>query len=154
MRAVIQRVETAEVRIGKDCKNIGKGFLVLVAAAKGDSEKDARYLARKIANLRIMADNKDKMNKTLQDVGGEALVVSQFTLYARTRKGNRPSFTDAADAGEAEKLYRKFIKFLKDQGLPVKTGEFGRYMQVSLVNDGPVTLIIDSSDRNKPRKRH
>jgi len=151
MRAIIQRVSEASVKTEKKLATIGKGFLVFVAAEKDDTPKDAEYLAGKIANLRIMADTEGKMNLPPKDVGGAILVVSQFTLFARTRKGNRPSFIDAAEPKTARKLYIQFIDLLKQEGLRVETGSFGEYMLVSLINDGPVTIIIDSQDQKKPR---
>src|SRR3989344_5947547 len=152
MRAVVQRVREASVKTGTGTTAIGPGFLVLVAAAKDDSVSDARYLADKVASLRIMADENGKMNRSLTEVDGDILVVSQFTLYARTRKGNRPSFIDAARPEAARELYGSFIAGLKEYRLKVATGSFGDYMLVSLVNDGPVTIIIDSKDQEKPRR--
>ena len=152
MRAVIQRVREASVKTGTATTAIGPGLLVLVAAAKDDSVSDARYLADKIAALRIMADANGKMNRSLTEVDGAILVVSQFTLYARTRKGNRPSFIDAAGTEAARQLYESFIARIKEHRLKVATGSFGDYMLVSLVNDGPVTIIIDTKDQEKPRR--
>ena len=152
MRAVVQRVKEARVKTNKKTTKIKKGFLVLLAATHSDNKEDVDYLAKKIANLRIVSDEKGLMNKSLFDVKGQALVVSQFTLYARTRKGNRPSFIDAAEPKLAKKLYETFIEKLKEYRIPVETGTFGEYMLVSLSNDGPVTIILDSEDRNKPRK--
>lgn len=152
MRAVIQRVDEARVVVGKDTEAIGKGFLVLVAATHTDTSADARYLAGKIAKLRIMADQAGKMNRTLKESGGAVLVVSQFTLYARTRKGNRPSFVDAASPEQARKCYDELIERLKQEKLSVSTGHFGEYMKVQLINDGPVTIIIDSRDKESPRR--
>lgn len=152
MRVVVQRVTKASAITNSTSTQIGAGFLVLIAATHADTQDDASYLAKKVANLRIMSDKLGKMNQTLSQAFGEVLVVSQFTLYARTRKGNRPSFIDAAQPEKAKLLYETFIRFLEKEGIPVKTGTFGEYMQVSLVNDGPVTIIIDSLDKEKPRK--
>lgn len=152
MRAVIQRVKNASLSSSQTTEKIGKGFLVLIAATHKDLKEDAHYLAKKIANLRIMADSEGRMNRTLAQEKGEMLVVSQFTLYSRTRKGNRPSFIDAAEPKKAKLLYDEFLKVIRESKLPVKTGIFGDYMQISLVNDGPVTIIIDSSERKMSRK--
>lgn len=155
MRAVIQRVKSASVQV-QDTNNkeaIETGLLVLVAATHTDRESDARYLARKIINLRIMADAQGKMNRTVGDVRGAILVVSQFTLYARTRKGNRPSFIDAAEPEPARALYEEFLRTLAQGNVPVRTGSFGEYMLVSLTNDGPVTIILDSADKDEPRSK-
>lgn len=151
MRAVIQRVTKASVKTNQKQSKIGKGFLVLLAATHTDNNEDVKYLAKKIANLRIISDDKGLMNQTVLQIKGEVLVVSQFTLYARTRKGNRPSFIDAAKPEKAKKLYKNFIDQLKKFGIPVKAGTFGSYMLVSLTNDGPVTISIDSKERKKPR---
>ncbi|MCH7952178.1 D-tyrosyl-tRNA(Tyr) deacylase [Patescibacteria group bacterium] len=153
MRAIIQRVTNAKVKTKQTSSQIGKGFLVLIAATHTDTPEDAKYLGNKIANLRIMADEHGKMNRSLSDEKGEVLVVSQFTLYARTRKGNRPSFIDAAEPDKAKALYGEFLRVMQEDSIPVKTGTFGEYMQVSLTNDGPVTIIIDSRERNRPRKQ-
>ena len=148
MRAVVQRVSQASVRVGEcTVAQIGRGFLILLGVHRQDTEEDAAYLARKISQLRIMADAQDKMNLSLNQVGGEVLVVSQFTLYADTRRGNRPSFVQAAPPAKAQKLYELFCQHLQAAGLAVQTGRFGAMMKVSLVNDGPVTLIIDSQNR-------
>lgn len=152
MRAVVQRVSKASVSFADKKKSISKGFVVLVAAGHKDSKEDAMYLAKKIVNLRIMADENGKMNKTLIDHNAEILLISQFTLFARTRKGNRPSFIDAADPKKAKQLYDELTKYLKNSAIKVTTGKFGEYMQVEIINDGPVTIIIDSIDKNKPRK--
>ena len=152
MRVVIQRVKNASVSSKKASTKIGKGFLVLIAATHQDTKLDAQYLAKKIGNLRIMAGREGKMNRTLNQAQGEMLVVSQFTLYSRTRKGNRPSFIDAAEPKKAKALYNEFLEKIGEFGFPVKTGTFGEYMQVSLTNDGPVTIIIDSSERKESRR--
>jgi D-aminoacyl-tRNA deacylase len=145
MRAVCQRVSRATVAV-KDrvVGSIGPGLLVLLAAAKGDNAEQVRWMAEKIPGLRIFPDTEGKMNLSLSDVGGEILVVSQFTLYGDCRKGKRPSYSEAAQPHEAEALYRSFIGALRAPGISVQEGIFGAMMQVELVNDGPVTLILDS----------
>ena len=145
MIAVIQRVQKAEVRIaGRSCAKIGNGLCILLGVAKGDSEKDADFLADKISGLRIFADEAGKMNRSLTDIKGAALVVPQFTLCGDWRKGRRPGFTNAADPEEGERLYTYFCEKLRALSIPVQTGEFGAMMQVSLINDGPVTFVLDS----------
>jgi len=146
MRAVVQRVSEAWVRAeGEELARIGRGFVVLVGVAADDQDADAAYLAGKVAGLRIFEDAQGKMNLSLHEVGGSVLVVSQFTLYADCRKGRRPSFTDAAPPAKAQALYQRFAELLRAGGLPVQTGRFQALMQVALVNDGPVTLLLDSS---------
>ena len=146
MRAVIQRVKNAEVLIEDALKSkIEKGLLILLGVGKEDTEKDAEILAMKIAALRIFSDENDKMNLSVKDVNGSALVISNFTLYADARKGTRPSYDPAMPPVRAKELYECFCELLKKENLPVSTGEFGADMQVSLVNDGPVTIILDSS---------
>lgn len=145
MRALIQRVRRASVTSqGIPCGQIGLGLLVLLGVAKGDGEAEAVYLAKKTANLRIFADEQGKLNRSVQDIGGEILVVSQFTLYADTRRGNRPSFEQAAAPSDAEKLYQRYVALLREAGVPVETGVFQTDMQVELVNDGPVTILLES----------
>jgi len=145
MRAVIQRVKNAEVKIdGKIVGKIGKGLLVLLAVHQDDTEDKIERLATKIINLRIFADKDDKMNLSIKDVGGEILVVSQFTLYGDISKGNRPSFIESAKPDKAVPYYEKFVEKIKVSGLKTATGEFGAMMEVGLVNDGPVTIIIDT----------
>jgi D-tyrosyl-tRNA(Tyr) deacylase len=145
MKVLIQRVSEARVDIGERCTGkIGNGLLVLLGIHRDDTEKDIDYLARKVINLRVFEDPEGKMNLSVADIEGELLVVSQFTLAAKTRRGNRPSFDDAAAPEEAENMYNIFINRLRESGLTVRTGEFGEYMRVSLVNDGPVTIMIDS----------
>ena len=124
--------------------SIGRGLLVLVGVGQGDSEKQAHWLADKIAGLRIFEDDAGKMNLSVEEVGGSALVVSQFTLYGDCRKGRRPSFTGAAPPEEADRLYQVFVERLKERGLPVATGVFQAMMQVHLVNDGPVTVVVET----------
>jgi len=146
MRAVIQRVLRSSVEIdGRIVSEIGKGLLVLLAVEDADTDEDIEWLAGKIARLRIFSDPQGLMNLSVQDVAGDVLVVSQFTLYASTKKGNRPSFIKASKPDFAVPMYEKFMKKLSEElGKPVKSGEFGAYMLVSLINDGPVTIIIDS----------
>ena len=151
MKAVVQRVSQARVTVeGKVVGEISRGFLVLLGVKRGDTADDAAFLARKIAKLRVFSDDQGKMNLDLQSVGGSVLAVSQFTLYADTRGGNRPSFIEAASADDGRRLYGIFCEQLRDQGLEVAQGVFQAEMQVALVNDGPVTIILDSSDRMKP----
>ena len=147
MRAVVQRVSQASVSVdNRDVAHIQSGVLILLGMTHGDGEEEARYLARKIAGLRIFEDDGGKMNLALADVDGAALVVSQFTLYGDVRKGRRPSFTDAAVPALAEPLYQRFCTLLADEGVVVKQGVFQAHMQVALVNDGPVTLWLDTAD--------
>ena len=144
MRAVIQRVTEARVAVEHEIVgHIGPGLCILLGVSKKDVEEHAKSLADKIKNLRIFQDDQGKMNRSIIDIGGEALVVSQFTLYGDCRKGNRPSFSDAAPAPEADKLYQFFTQRLRDAGLKVATGCFQAHMKVSLVNDGPVTFILE-----------
>ena len=145
MRAVIQRVTSARVVIGEEVAGeVGRGLLVLLGVAPADTPAAATWLADKIAGLRIFNDAEEKMNLSVQDVGGAVLVVSQFTLYGDCRKGRRPSFIGAAQPEIAVPLYEAFVNALRALGLPVQTGRFGAMMRVELVNDGPVTLILDS----------
>ena len=149
MRAVIQRVQNASVFIdGKVRSSIGVGLMILLGIEETDLQEDLEWLSGKIARLRIFMDSEELMNLSLQDIGGEALVISQFTLHASTKKGNRPSFIRAARPETAIPLYEKFIQQLEtDTGQRVMCGEFGAYMQVELINDGPVTIMIDSKNR-------
>ena len=146
MRIVLQRVKEASVTVAGDrISAIGPGLLLLVGVAQGDSESEADWLAEKIAGLRIMADEEGKMNRSVKDVGGAALAVSQFTLLADTRKGRRPSFVGAAQPEKATHLFDYFCERLRAEGVdPVKTGRFGAMMDVSLINDGPVTIVLES----------
>ena len=145
MKAVVQRVTQASVSIGGEkVAQIGKGLVVLIGVAKGDSEKDAQYLVEKIANLRIFPDEQGKFNLCALDIGGELLIVSQFTLLASTKKGRRPSFTEAALPQEAEALYKRFVEIAQNTGLKVETGRFQEHMLVEIHNDGPVTILLDS----------
>jgi D-tyrosyl-tRNA(Tyr) deacylase len=145
MRAVVQRVASAAVDVdGSRVASIGRGFLVLLGVAREDTESDATWLAEKIATLRLFSDANGQMNLALQDVGGEILLVSQFTLLGDCRKGRRPSYTAAAEPESAQRLYGLFAEKLRGLGLRVSEGVFGAMMEVSLVNDGPVTLLLDS----------
>jgi D-tyrosyl-tRNA(Tyr) deacylase len=147
MRAVIQRVAQAQVTVadGKEVVGkIGPGLCILLGVAKNDGERNAESLARKVSGLRIFEDDQGKLNRSLIETGGEALVVSQFTLYGDCGKGNRPSFSAAAPPAEAKRLYEYFVARLRAAGLAVATGRFQADMQVALVNDGPVTLIVES----------
>ena len=147
MRAVVQRVSRASVAVdGAVTGRAGKGFLVLLGVTGGDTEKHAGVMAGKIARLRVFRDDQGKMNLALGDVGGSALVVSQFTLYADTAKGNRPSFAGAAEPALANRLYECFCECLEKNGVPVEKGVFGAHMDVELVNDGPVTICLDTDD--------
>lgn len=148
MRAVLQRVSSARVDIdNKLIGEAGKGLLLLLAFSDDDKEEDLNYIANKILNLRIFEDEAGKMNLSLLDIKGEILSVSQFTLYGDVRKGRRPSFSQAAHPSYAEEMYEKFNKILKKSSLKVETGLFGGDMQVSLVNDGPVTILLDSEKK-------
>jgi D-aminoacyl-tRNA deacylase len=145
MRAVVQRVSESSVAVGPEVVGrIGRGLLVLLGVSKTDTEKESDYLAEKIVNLRIFEDEGGKLNRSLIEVGGKMLVVSQFTLLADCRKGRRPSFTEAAGPELAVRLYERFVRQTARLGISVQTGRFQALMAVSLVNDGPVTLIIDS----------
>ena len=153
MRALVQRVTKASVSISDDTVGeIGGGLVVLLGVSKEDDEADARYLVKKIANLRIFANDENRFNLSAIDVGAELLVVSQFTLYADTRKGRRPNFSQAAGVEEAKLLYEHTVKLFREAGLTVATGVFQEHMLVSLENDGPVTLMLDSADRQRPRR--
>ncbi len=153
MRAVLQRARWGRVRVGGEIVGeIGPGLVVLVGVKKGDTPEDAAYLAKKTANLRIFADEAGKMNRSVKEIGGEVLAVSQFTLYADTRKGNRPSFVQAAEPDLGKRLYELYVELLLAEGLHVETGVFGAMMEVELLNDGPVTIILDSLDRTRPRR--
>ena len=149
MKAVIQRVTSASVSLD-DTKisSINIGFLILLGVQQGDDEKDLEYLVKKTVGMRIFKDDNQHMNLSIKDVNGEALVVSQFTLCADTHKGRRPSFIHAAPPEIAEQMYQQFCEQLKVAGVPVQTGKFGAMMGVSLINDGPVTIILDSRDKN------
>ncbi len=144
MRALIQRVAKASVSVnGQTISSIGKGLLILLGVGHGDGEEQARFLAEKTANLRIFEDEQGKTNLSVLDVKGEAIVVSQFTLYADARKGRRPSFTDAALPEVAEPLVNRFVEALRGYGVPTQTGQFGAHMLVEIHNDGPVTIWLE-----------
>lgn len=148
MRVVLQRVSHASVTVEE--KVIGKikrGFLLLVGVTHDDAMEDMEYLVRKIVQMRIFEDEEGKLNRCIQDIGGEILSVSQFTLYAETKKGNRPSFSKAAPGDVALKMFEQFNVLLRDTGIPVETGQFGADMKVELLNDGPVTILLDSKNR-------
>lgn len=149
MRTVIQRVQKANVSIGNQIySSIATGLLILIGVEEVDTEEDVNYLATKILNLRVFADDEGKMNKSVLDINGEILVVSQFTLHALTKKGNRPSFIKAAKPDKAIPLYDYFITQLEQISLlKIKTGKFGADMQIELINDGPVTILIDSKSK-------
>src|SRR5678816_1063884 len=141
MRALLQRVSKASVKVDEQIISaIGKGLLILLGVGHGDGEEQAKFLAEKIANLRVFEDEQGKTNLSILDVKGEAIVVSQFTLYADTRKGRRPSFIDAALPDAAEPLVNRFVELLRGQGVPTQTGRFGAHMAVEIHNDGPVTI--------------
>lgn len=145
MRILIQRVERASVTVdGEDVAAIGRGYLALVGVTHGDSDATAGRLAAKTARLRLFEDNAGLMNLALADVGGAVLAVSQFTLYGDARRGNRPSFTDAARPAQGAAVYAAFVAALRAEGLPVQTGIFGAHMRVELVNDGPVTVLLEA----------
>ena len=147
MKAVIQRVSEASVKIqGHASQNISKGLVLLLGIHRDDQLNDATVLAEKILNLRIFS-HKDKMNLSVQDIQGSLLIISQFTLYADCKKGNRPSFINAANPVHAKKIYDEFVNYMHNQSLIIKTGIFGEHMDVSLNNNGPVTLIIDTQDK-------
>ena len=145
MKAVIQRVTRASVEVeGRTVGAIGEGLLVLLGVAKGDGEADCRFMVEKLRGLRIFADDAGKMNRSLEEIGGAILLVSQFTLLGNTRSGRRPGFDEAAPPDEARRLYQDVLTALKAQGTPVEAGVFAAHMKVELVNDGPVTFVLDS----------
>ena len=152
MKALLQRVTAASVSVdGEVVGRIGRGLVVFVGVASGDSEEDVEYLSTKTVGLRIFGDEAGKFNLSVEDVGGELLVVSQFTLLASTRKGRRPGFTDAAPPEVAERLFQRYVECVAAGGLGVATGRFQQYMQVEIHNDGPVTVMLDSRERHLPR---
>ena len=155
MRAVLTRVKSASVAIdGEIVGKIGQGFLILLGVGPEDTEKQCRYLAEKALGLRVFEDENEKMNLGLSDVGGEVLVVSQFTLYGNCRKGRRPSFADAANPELGNQLYERFLEICEELGYPPQHGRFGADMQVESVNDGPVTLILDTDQlMDTPRRQ-
>ena len=153
MRALVQRVSRASVTVqGEAVGEIGAGFVVLVGVSRDDVEADADYIVNKVAHLRVFADEQGKFNRSAMDVGAELLLISQFTLHADTRKGRRPSFVDAAPPTLAEPLFDRTVAKFRESGLHVATGIFQAHMMVSLTNDGPVTIMIDSADRKRPRR--
>ena len=148
MRVVLQRVAHASVTVdGEIIGKIQRGFLLLVGVTHDDAMEDMEYLVRKIVQMRIFEDEEGKLNRSIQDIGGEILSVSQFTLYADTKKGNRPSFSKAAPGDVAIEMFEQFNGLLRDTGIPVETGQFGADMKVELLNDGPVTILLDSKNR-------
>jgi len=148
VKALLQRVTGASVSVGGEVVgSIGRGLVVLVGVAGGDGDKDIQYLAQKMVNLRIFADKEERFNLSALDIGAEVLLVSQFTLLADTRKGRRPSFTEAAPPPQAEALFQKLVDEVKASGLRVATGRFQQYMQLEIHNDGPVTIMLDSRDK-------
>ena len=153
MRALVQRVSRASVTVqGEAVGEIGAGFVVLVGVSRDDVEADADYIVNKVAHLRVFADEQGKFNRSAMDVGAELLLISQFTLHADTRKGRRPSFVDAVPPTLAEPLFDRTVAKFRESGLHVATGIFQAHMMVSLTNDGPVTIMIDSADRKRPRR--
>ena len=147
MRAVVQRVTNADVKIdGRVNGKIDDGLLVLLGVGNGDTEEDMKYIADKIIKLRIFSDENDKMNLSLEDVGGSMLVISQFTLYGVCSHGRRPYFGNAMEPVSANEMYEKFVAYIREQGIHTETGEFGADMKVSLTNDGPVTIILESKN--------
>ena len=149
MKAVIQRVSRASVDVNDETiGKIGRGFLVLLGVANEDTDEDMDYLVKKITQMRIFEDEAGKMNLSMKDVGGEILIISQFTLFASTKKGNRPSFTEAGAPDFSKEMYLKFIAACRDCGIHTEEGDFGAHMMVSLVNDGPVTITMDSKQKH------
>ena len=147
MRAVVQRVTNADVKIdGRVNGKIDDGLLVLLGVGNGDTEEDMKYIADKIIKLRIFSDENDKMNLSLEDVGGSMLVISQFTLYGDCSHGRRPYFGNAMEPVSANEMYEKFVAYIREQGIHTETGEFGADLKVSLTNDGPVTIILESKN--------
>ena len=148
MKALLQRVTSASVSVTDEVAGrIGQGLVAFIGVANSDTRKDAQYLAQKAANLRIFTDEAGRFNLSALDINGELLIVSQFTLLADTRKGRRPSFTEAAPPAQAEELFECFVEEVRATGLKVATGRFQQYMQVEIHNDGPVTILLDSSDK-------
>lgn len=146
MRAILQRVLNASVKVdGQTIGEIGKGLLVFLGVGEGDTENDLKYIADKCIGLRIFSDEEDKMNLSLTDVGGQMLVISQFTLYGDCRKGRRPSFSASMEPVKAKEMYERFIEYIKEAGIKTEHGKFGADMKVELINDGPVTLMLDST---------
>lgn len=153
MKAVIQKVSQAAVEVENETvAEIKRGLVVLLGINQEDEKADAEYLAKKVPNLRVFEDDEQKMNLNIQEIGGEILAISQFTLYADTRKGRRPSFIKAAPPEKADPLYEYFVELIQNSNIEVKKGIFGAMMQVKIFNEGPVTIIIDSEDRHKSRR--
>ena len=153
MRALIQRVSEASVTVeDQEVGRIGSGLLVFLGLTSRDEETDSLYLVDKVVNLRIFADDENRFDRSALDVGAELLLVSQFTLYADTRKGRRPDFNQAAGLDQAGEAYDQAVELFRKTGLTVATGQFQEYMQVRIQNDGPVTIMLDSADRNRPRR--
>ncbi len=153
MRAVVQRVSSASVSTdGGEVSRIGAGLVVLAAVGRDDTDADADYIVEKTVHLRVFPDAEGRFDRSVLDVGGSLLVVSQFTLYGDVRRGRRPSFTEAAPPDEASERFAALVERFRTTGVPVETGQFQAMMDVALVNDGPVTLILDSSDRHRPRR--
>ena len=153
MRALVQRVSEASVSVaGEIVGRIGPGLVVLLGVSKHDSDEDASYIVGKAVNLRIFADDEERFDRSALDIGAELLVVSQFTLYGDTRKGRRPSFTEAAPPEQAEAAFNRVVEMFVESGLAVQTGIFQTHMLVSIQNDGPVTIMLDSADRGRPRR--
>lgn len=154
MKAVLMRVRRASVTIDeRETRSIGRGFLILLAVTHDDTEAQAVKLADKLCSLRLFEDADGKINLTLDEVGGEIMIVSQFTLYGNCRKGRRPEFLSAARPEIAIPMYEKFVEICREKGYHVETGEFGAYMEVESLNDGPFTLIVDSADLDAPKKQ-
>ena len=154
MKAVLMRVRRASVTIDeRETRSIGRGFLILLAVTHDDTEAQAVKLADKLCSLRLFEDGDGKINLTLDEVGGEIMIVSQFTLYGNCRKGRRPEFLSAARPEIAIPMYEKFVEICREKGYHVETGEFGAYMEVESLNDGPFTLIVDSADLDAPKKQ-
>ena len=153
MRALVQRVSEASVSVADEVVGrIGTGLVILLGVSKHDSDEDASYIVGKAVNLRIFADDQERFNCSALDIGAELLIVSQFTLYGDTRKGRRPSFTEAAPPEQAEAAFNRVVEMFRESGLTVQTGIFQAHMMVSIQNDGPVTIMLDSADRGRPRR--
>ena len=153
MRALVQRVSEASVTIGDEVAGrIGRGLVVLLGISRDDTEAEVGYIVGKVANLRIFSDDEGRFQSSALDVGAELLIVSQFTLYGDTRKGRRPSFTQAAPPDEAERIFSRAVELFRQTGLKVETGRFQAHMMVSIQNDGPVTIMLDSADHERPRR--
>ncbi|MDP6494574.1 MAG: D-aminoacyl-tRNA deacylase [Dehalococcoidia bacterium] len=152
MRALVQRVSKASVAVGEVVSQIEKGLVVFIGVSRDDEEEDAHYVVEKVVNLRIFDDEAGRFNISALDSSAHLLVISQFTLYANVRKGRRPSFTDAATPEEAEVLFERTVALFREIGLQVETGRFQQRMLVDIQNDGPVTIMVDSTDRHRPRR--